>query len=812
MLYLGSFSDLNGKRYDVEIRTGNTTDRESIVMGGSPCIITSASEGLFTPIKSRSCSLEIVVTDYIMDLYDPTSRGTKVKVLEHDNNHVIFHGFMTPCEYNQDYSNLDTITLEAIDGISTSKDFKWNNDGTYKTFFDILLPIIRNCNYQGYLFIPEVYKKINGEFIDDSVIKKLYASSANFIDDNDAHDPWTEYEVVEEILKFLGWSLCPYGDDVWIVDYRSVSTDGSWYKKYDIQSGDFIDNQYISSVIDISSIEAPGTPNISIDDIYNKIEISDNLYKIDEISPDIGEEKNHISVTREQNLGVDGGQWTKTTTKKFLWWVTSRNTEITGYDYQTVCRLKSESGWRHRYFRMNDLSEIIKPNDVTYNDWDGYYDPNLNNQYNVGKINKYCNTHGCLFQHYAHLKEEGKNRLPSSLDWTSILTFFVTNDKTPNFSVLNIQKFEKPVLEYYIDETINWKPATGKSWITIKGDLYYQYNGAKYGDKGKNTLNIVNDEARYYTTLPVDKSTDADEQRYLGLYRKDTFGGEHNPYYGLGFRIWKMRLQIGNMCWDGDNWVDITYYSSEDTYPTFYISYNNSPADKGDEFISAFKWMSPVNSNDFKDKVGVDGYCIPIDSSKENDPSFGKLKLTVFTPSICPDELVELFRQSYTNAFSNVSWKDTPPVIFAKDFELGYVYTNTDVWYNNNEDSDDEDKVYIGLIDDNYVQDFDGLEFKLNTALAERPISRSYVSLSNGYLQTMAHCDNYYSNKEQEYNIVDMYLDHYSDRKIIYQCNVHGLYPPSQKFEYSHINGDFVIDTQSYDVRNDNNTIKIIVF
>lgn len=825
MRYTSSFSDLNGKVYDVEIRTGSTTEVIELTMGGTPCIITSASEGIFTPIKSRSCTLEIVVTDYIMDLYDPTARGTKVKVFEHDNNKVIFHGFMTPCEYNQDYSNLDTITLEAIDGISTAKDFKWVNDGSYKTFFDIVLSILEGCNYQGYLYVPEVYTKINGVYIDDTVLKKLYASSANFIDDNDAHDPWTEYEVISEILKFLGWSLCPDGDDVWLVDYRSVSSDGAWYKKYslhddiahNIHYGDFIENYYDNSIVDVSSVEAPGTPNLSIDDIYNKIEISDNLYKIEEISPDIDEEENHISVTREMDLGVDGGWWTRTETSGWLWW-RSTTKSITGYDFQTVCRLKPNSGWKHRYFRMNDLSEIEKPSDVSYEDWKGYYDPYLHNEYNVGKINKYINTHCCLFQHYAHLKEEGKNRLPTSLDWTSILTFFVTNDKTPNFSVLNIDKFEKPVLEYEINETINWKPSTGSSWITIKGDLYYQYNEAKYGEKNRDTLNIVNQDKRFFTTLPVDKAIDIDEQGYLSLPRLKRW---HPEEFNTGFKMWKMKLQIGDdqigyKYWNGEEWT--TYES------TFYIKYNNNPETGDDiEFVSAFKWMSPVNTNDFKDKVGVDGYCVQIYSDEEwnekypnipnPSPSFGKLKLTIYTPSLCSNELMEAFRQTYQTAYNDISWKDLPPVIFAKDFELGYVYTNSDVWYSSVDDSDNKnDKVYIGLINDNYVQDFDGLEFKLNTALPDKPISRSYVSLSNGYLNTMAHTENLLSDKEQEYNIVDMYLDHYSDRKVIYQCNIHGLYRPNQKFEYSWINGDFVIDTQSYDVRNDNNTIKIIAF
>ena len=803
MLYKGSFKDINDKEYDIEIMSGNVSRQVDIIFGSSPVIITGASEGIFSPIKSRSCSIEIVSTEYYMDLYDPKSRGTSVKVTDLSNNKIIFKGFLTPCEYNQTYSNLDTITLEAIDGISTSKDFKWVNDGNYKSFFDILLPIIKRCGYRGFLYVPDVYTKINGSDIDSDLLKMLYASSANFVDDNEEKTPWSEYEVVGEICKFLGFSLVPDGEDVYLIDYRSIHNGSTTYRRYNIQDYEYEDTVSIDEEYNISEILAPGTPSISIDDIYNKIEISDNLYKIEDISPDIDEEKNHISITREKGFGVDEVQWWKYKTSGWLWWKKT-SAEITGYDYQTICRFKPGTGWKHRFYKKSDLSELDNENGM------GYYDPNSSSIYNIGKVNTYCNTLGCLFQHYAHRKEEGINNLPASIDWMDILTFFITDDSTPNFRANLCSKFELPVLEYTIDEMINWKPSTGKSWITLKGDLFYQYDGAKYGEKNRDTLNIVNKEKRFYTTVPVDKSIDIDEQKYTNCFR--TRSGQPDTF-GLGFRCWKMKLQIGDKFWS-ETWDEVNKkYVGEwvDYETTFYIRYNNSPGVDDEEFISAFKWMSMVNNNDYKDKVGVDGYCIPIDSEKMNDPSFGRLKLTIYTPSLIPEDIIEMFQNLFGNSWMDVNWTDLPPVIYCKDFEIGYVYTNSDVWYMSSEDNDKNDKVYIGKINDNYVQDFDGLEFKLNTVLEDKPISRSYVSLSNGYLRTLKH-KNSDSEKEEEYNIIDMYLDHYSDRKVIYDCNIHGLYSPSTRFEYDYLDGDFVIDRQSYDLKNDNNNIKIISF
>jgi len=805
MFYHGGFKSINNIEYDVQIISGNDTEEFPITLSGDPVIITGSSDGIFAPIKSRSCSITFLSTDYHIDLYNPKQRETTVKITDTTNNKVVFRGFVTPCEYNQDYTYIDDITLECIDGISSSKDYKWTNNNQYNSFLDILLSILKPCGYRGYLFVPRSYTKVNNTTINTTstgrdILDLLTCSSNNFIDDDEQKTPWTEYEVVQEIMRFIGLSLVPDGDDVYLVDYKALNAATIVnYTKYNIQTGVQARYEAINNNIIVSSaIEATGKPNFSIDDIYNKIEISDNLYEVKDITTDIFDDENHISVTTESALGVNGVQWTKTHTKEFLWW-SSSTTEITGYDYQTFCRLKPESGWTHKYFKHNDLSPV---NDYHDSSSDSLYKKNIN-----GVVNTQC----CLIQHYAHVKEEGGNHLPASLDWTDVLTFFVVDDTTPTFTVgptddssdrPSIYQLEKDVLEYNITENIQWKPASGTSWITIKGDLFYQYNGAKYGEKNRDTLNIVNKDKQYYHTAPVDKSINIDAQPYIMLGR-----GKNESGYREGFSCWKMRLQIGDKYWAGDSWTTIP--------SDFYIKYNNGPTDGETETVEAFSWMSPVNNNDYKDKVGVDGYAIPIRSDLPNDPNNGPLKLTIYTPALIPVELFEKFRQIFPNFYLQCSGLDLSPCIYVKDFELGYVYTDTDVWWNNHDDKNENDKVYVGYIDEDYVNDFDGLEFKLNTAIKERPISKSYVCLSSGgYLDKLKHK---YSDesKTQEYNIIDLYLDHYGDKKVIYEANLHGLYRPVDRFTFTNVyklSGNFLVDTQSIDLKNDNNRIKLIQY
>ena len=82
MTFYSNFSDLDGKRYEIEIHSDGAGE-EDIVMGGNPCIISTSSNSIFSPIKSRSASLEIVTKTWYLDLYEPTARGTSVKIYEY---------------------------------------------------------------------------------------------------------------------------------------------------------------------------------------------------------------------------------------------------------------------------------------------------------------------------------------------------------------------------------------------------------------------------------------------------------------------------------------------------------------------------------------------------------------------------------------------------------------------------------------------------------------------------------------------------------------------------------------------------------
>lgn len=828
-IYRGQFRDIKDNIYNVTIDAHLISDstEETISFGESPCIIESSSDGIFSPIKSRSCTLEILTKNWLFDLYSPQAKGVSVTV--NKGLKTVFFGYLTPNAYDQTYTYIDNLSLEAVDAVSVLKDFKYstvNSIPTYQKVSNIILNLLRNAGYYGMLYVPTSLTGIDNTS-NSHVFTDLYISEGNFFDDDEERTPWTQYEVLEEILRFFGWTLCPMGEDVYIVDYRMIGNNQTTtFHSFVISSGVQSDNVTKNASLDIDQdTYTNGEPNLSMDDVYNKVEISDNLYEVEEIAPDIFDENTHISVNDEKGFAVNGSKWVKTTVKKHWLRKDESTSEVTGYDFQTICRIKPNTNWTQHFYRMSSLGAT--PVEVINANGQNYYDGDIGSEYINGPINNYCNTHGCLMQHYAYLKKDA-NLIPTSLDWEDLLTFFVVNDKVNTNGIINGTTFnnlELPVLEYEVPEQVMFKPSTGTSWITISGDLFYQFNDKKYGEKNENTLKIVNTTSKYYTTAPVDKSSDIESMPFDLTKRTYSGGQTHYPgwsqmiyqnythylgEFGTGFKMWKMKVQLGDKYWNGSTWTS--------TDSTFYLSYNNDPAGDDEEYLPMFGWCHLVPNTTYQDKVGENAYCIPIASTDSDAPAGGQLKITVYTPTFFPKQVLDFFNALSgggidVSNYYNANWYDITPVIYCKGFQIGYVYTDSNAWYSQHKSNEAEsrDIVYTNIINDNYVNEFDEVELKINTQQTDKPISRSYITSGSGYVYTLKHAlgDSY---KEQEKNLIDMYYDHYHESKRKYSCNIQNLLDPYTKVTANAIGGLYVVDSQSYDVKMCNNRVTLIEY
>lgn len=236
MKYTGTFKSIKEHTIKVTIiPQGSESETAQDVLkfsGNNPVVISQVSDGLFSPIKSRTCTVSLVTDEPLLDLYTTSPKGVKLIVDDLDDVIRLFVGYITPFKYNQQYINLDTLEIEAIDSISTLKDIK------YKLVSDVYGSTVNGAQFLDVAYV--LYKALVEEagythlYVPKESVtssKPVYLSSLEVpafvgekISESAFYDKEGElmsyYEIIEEICRFYCLSCIPMDDKIFFVDYR----------------------------------------------------------------------------------------------------------------------------------------------------------------------------------------------------------------------------------------------------------------------------------------------------------------------------------------------------------------------------------------------------------------------------------------------------------------------------------------------------------------------------------------------------------------------------------------------------------------
>ena len=399
MKYIGEFISLNDKQYKVEIITNGISSAETkITLGTDPVIITTESDGLFSPIKSRSCTINIVSDDFYFDMYASAAKQNEVLIYQYKNNdwYIIFEGYVTPGVYDQDWQSLSTIEIECCDKISVLQYFKYQyldytGKGEQQVYlFDLLKKCIEVAGYRNInIFYPDKSLINTANSQDIPVLTSATVSEANLFDDDDEHTPWTYEDILTQICQFLGVSCCVHNNMIYLVDYQCVSKYANNVNSYKQATNTQVYGpNNITNVTFTKDNLMGNSPKISLDQTFNKISISCSLYDYaSDDEEDLGSkliDYNNLYNLCEtvSTIGIGGSDSWNFNTR-----IVSKN-----YDVLYDCKLKTyapslkdnKAGkWKWRYFESNIYDG--KPNDFTYqiqpeehyDYWDeNYIDPN----------------------------------------------------------------------------------------------------------------------------------------------------------------------------------------------------------------------------------------------------------------------------------------------------------------------------------------------------------------------------------------------------------------------------------------------------
>lgn len=837
MIYRGIFADINEQVYWVDFITNGSTSGTPVelTLGDTPCVISNQSDGLFDPMKPSTCTIQIVTKEFIPDLYTSDPHGIEVKVIHKSNTDEIkFHGYVTPCMYSSSYTYIDTIEIEAVDALSTLQyyDFTYVNGSTAQNVTLISL-IKRACTLAGYTGKVNWIETFNNYSINDDIC----INEGNFFDDDDEHSPWKWWDVVEEICKFLGWSCVPYGDDIWFTDYRYLANvvqygNTPWtYKTWTIGSSSNTTNYAYGWKLNWSYDNlpiAPGRTMLSLDEVYNKISISANTYNIDKFIPKIDNVNDHISINKEQNdFDYSAGVSTTSTYKTWFWGKKKEMYSGMPGFWSAYCRLDEDKNWVHHFYNIRNGNEITTG---TYKyKYESYSDPRagaLTSAYQNTPANRMINTVCAIPCHYSFDSDNA-----STVSWSDCLMVLKYNDLSNvgtrgQFKLREDALAEKPLLTYENNDNIIFKPATGTTWITIKSDLFFQRNQRVIlSGSNSNYLYVVNSTDHVYATVPFDGEVKVGDQSFdseplLGEFNDNnevvsvagTSRTSLDSAFKTGFELLPFRVQLGNKWWNGSSW--------QSTSCIFYVKHTNEPDDDKEETVVTLKWMKIVPNTTYVDKVNESAYAIPIAYNDDNAPSCGTLKIEMMCPRMIPKAWHDLWpnNDARGNAIS-FNWASTPgsslgfgPCVYIKGFECNIVYTDTSIWWMDKADSD-TDIVYSNKVeDDDYINEYDALELKINTAVEEKPISKSFVSDGNKYIRDMIYVYEG-SAKPQEETLIDMYHEHYVNPCKEFTVNARYRVSPYHKFTFgTTISGEFVYDSQTWDVRKAVSEIKFIEY
>lgn len=660
----GYFKGFNDKLYTVKIYQDDETETftEVEMAGNAPFVVSyNTSNTPFEPLRTSTATISVVHNEYLDELYTSHAKGTKVKLYERDENNVdkcVWCGYLVPKTYNQGYTDCyETIELEAADCISVLQyiDYELINNGGCVSFKDIIHLILDNTHIDSYYWAHS--KQVNGEFITPA---DLGVFEKNFFE-NDTEDPWKLQDVISEICQYLGLTLLQWGDSFYFVDYTAISQGSDTYHKFTktTQGGD----SYISNFISMSEELSRGNDaDISFEPIFNKVTVKDNFYNVDELIPNIFDDQ---YLTNRNGEFYTAEKITVPSPVKAKYVSKIRKTRDDVYEneetaddkYLYFMRLYDHKYFKSYYNETPNLETLVKkPTDLTYRLGATIVDLGVVDEKTfVGEI--YDPTGSGQGVHV------GTTDYANSLDYTRYLCLCPNHQEG---SVKNgTTNRDKVVMK-----TPNMKIPCQ---ITDESYLVFNYNET---------------HTRYANRPYINPDWTSDGASGPDEYVEGV-GHSRITQWPQGIEI---RVVFGNKAWSSQSksWVEL---GSDYDYAV--------PASLVDSPAKNFwnKSLNLANTVSYDMNIKESGYAIPLSGINTEDDFY--IEILCPQPSFWAYKKLDLWEGSEFESHNGFLW--------VSDFSVKLCEKGQDI------EKLDNDVVYENVIDEDSINDFGELTFKLTT-------------------------------------------------------------------------------------------------
>lgn len=710
MKYFSQFKDVNDQLYTVNIITdGDGSTTKEFTLGGSPFTteMDNSDKIIYKPCKYQSATIEMVSQDYNFDIYSSTAQGTKVQLLK--DSEIVWTGFITPNLYDQGFDEFrETISLEAIDGLSTLQYYKYTPVGETKdivSFISIINHLISQCHSYSYFYISDNIQK--DDKADNSINELLYISEQNFFDEKKENETdndvaWTMQEVLEEICQYLGYTCIAEGDSVYFLDYDAIREGINTYYKYTVDN--IANPTKVTKVFHKMINENDHSENgasLSLDKTYNKVKVKDNLYDFNLAIPDPFDDTDNITSYNENYEDEWETGYTSMeklyhynpTTKFIEFWGTAYSPEKSPHQRDAYVVVQYKKNPKFKCYKYNDKLE-----DVTASYEGGLNYKDTQNFSGATLASMWVN----------HLTLDDDTEIKAKTDLNSPLLVTTTwadiragNKYTSLECIANALHLIQPSYSDYIILSSQSDEHT-TTYINNKNYQNYPYfETTEYTDTnnlyGSPNASLLLSGSYCFSGIPRNRKC----MFPLDNMDVDPIDGDNS----ITDLFIPAKLQIGNLYWNGVDWTKSEAFFNIEVEP------NNGNSNRLDNYMDRF--LNFRNTVSWGSNITHKGTLIKLPEVLVK----GEPKLTIYKP------------YGFNTKGQDDAYK--PYCAIIKDLKLEVVVDVADA---------DSDTEYTNVINTNYASELDKIEFKINTYTGKKP-TYSAVAYKKGddyvYLDTV---------------------------------------------------------------------------
>lgn len=260
------FKDYKNNSYVVEVHRKDYEGVVTELTGAVSCFVVSGTDEdfVYTPIRTSTATIHVLDSELLLDLYSINNQYAPVRLYK--NGVLEWTGYIKPEQYTQPYvPTPQSVSVECVSAVATLEhiEYKVQTDTGYINVFDLIKYIVSSAKggYKG-VYIPHVYGSTSA--MNTNVLEEIVLCEENF-----TSEEMTLLEVLENLCKFLNWTLFDIGGYLYFVD---PDWDGT-YRVYDEAMSAFQTTTSNSVLIQDVGFNGSDSNVLDVEPGYNKARV-----------------------------------------------------------------------------------------------------------------------------------------------------------------------------------------------------------------------------------------------------------------------------------------------------------------------------------------------------------------------------------------------------------------------------------------------------------------------------------------------------------------------------------------------------------